>query len=571
MGGAGDDAYYVDRTDDMVIEAAGEGLDTVRAGSGYSLSANAENLILETEAGYGDAIGNDLANHLTGNDYDNRLDGGAGVDMLEGGLGNDTYVVDELVDQIIETAAGGMDTVEVGLTYTLGATLENLVLTGNADIDGYGNDLGNRLAGNTGNNHLDGGLGMDVMEGDAGNDIYYTDIEGEQLIEFANEGTDTEIRSYDTIYILDSNVENLVLTAAFIHGNGNDLDNVITGNAADNSLLGLGGIDRLEGGAGNDALFGSEGADTLIGGSGDDYYEINNAGDTLIEVFGEGDDFVRSTVSFTLGANLERLAVDGTGDLLVTGNTLDNGLWGNLGNNILTGGTGNDYLFGDKGNDIYVYSRGDGQDSIDNTDLLTATDTLRFGAGISDTDVLAFQSGTNMFLKVKGTADQIGFINYYGANTVNGSELSDHKIDRVEFANGVVWDQAMIQTVVDHANNNHWPTINSFLPTLQAHAGTPFTYTVAANTITDPDPWDSVTYSAKMPTGASLPAWLDFDSATRTFTGAPGAGDVGTLQFILWGTDNYGYSAGEYVTSNVGAPNHAPVLSSALADQAASP
>lgn len=46
----------------------------------------------------------------------------------------------------------------------------------------------------------------------------------------------------------------------------------------------------------------------------------------------------------------------------------------------------------------------------------------------------------------------------------------------------------MIQTMVDRANNNHSPTINSYLPTLQARADTPFSYTVAANTITDPDP-----------------------------------------------------------------------------------
>ncbi|WP_189836413.1 putative Ig domain-containing protein [Sulfuriferula multivorans] len=568
-GGAGDDMYYVDRADDVVTEAAGEGVDTIRATSSYTLSGNVENLILEADAGYAEGAGNDLANHLTGNDYDNRLDGGAGADVLEGGLGNDTYVVDVTADQIIETVDGGIDTVEGGFTYTLGATLENLVLTGNANIDGYGNDLVNRLTGNTGNNLLDGGLGADVMEGGAGNDIYYTNTEGEQVIEFADEGIDTEIRSFDSLYILSGNLENLTLTGTVIHGNGNDLDNVITGNAADNSLLGLGGNDTLIGGTGNDALFGGEGADTLIGGSGDDYYEIDNVGDTIIEAAGEGDDFVRSTVSFTLGANLERLAIDGTDNLYVTGNSLDNGLWGNLGNNTLTGGTGNDYLFGDAGNDIYVYNRGDGQDSIDNTDLLSATDTLRFGTGITDTDVLAFQSGTNMFLKVKGTTDQIGFINYYGADTVNGSDVSDHKIDRVEFANGVVWDQAMIQTVVDRANNNNAPTINSFLPALQARADSSFTYTVAANTITDPDPWDSITYSVKMQDGSAVPSWLIFDATTRVLSGTPGAGNVGSFQFILWGTDNYNYSAGEYVTMNVGAANHAPVLSTALPDQAA--
>ncbi|MDP1862715.1 MAG: calcium-binding protein [Thiobacillus sp.] len=569
LGGAGDDLYRVDDSNDIVIENAAEGIDTVRASASFTLSANIENLILEDAGGYIDGTGNAGANHIIGNIYANRLDGGAGADILEGGDGDDTYVVDVVSDQIIEAVDGGMDTVEAGFSYTLGATLENLTLTGTENINATGNVGNNQLLGNSGNNRIDGGLGSDYMAGGDGNDLYIANEQGDTIDESFGQGIDTIERGYDTLYILESNVENLTLTGAVIHGNGNDLDNVIIGNAADNTLLGLAGNDTLIGGAGNDALFGSEGADTLIGGTGDDYYEIDNAGDVIIENLNEGDDFVRSTVSWTLGDNLERLAVDGTDDLTVTGNALNNGLWGNLGNNILTGGTGNDYLFGDAGNDVYVFNRGDGQDSIDNTDLLGATDTLRFGAGIADTDVLAFQYGTSMFLKIKSTSDQIGFINYYGANTVNGSEVSDHKIDRVEFANGTVWNQTMIQTVVDRANNNSAPTINSYLPTLQARADSTFSYTVAANTITDPDPWDSITYSAKMANGAALPSWLSFDSVTRTFSGTPTAGNVGSLQFVLWGTDNYNYSAGQYVNLTVGSPNRAPVLSTALPDQTA--
>ena len=72
------------------------------------------------------------------------------------------------------------------------------------------------------------------------------------------------------------------------------------------------GNDSLSGGAGNDTLIGGEGADTLSGGAGDDYYEIDNAGDLIIEAVGEGNDFVKSTVSYTLGDNLERLELGGS-------------------------------------------------------------------------------------------------------------------------------------------------------------------------------------------------------------------------------------------------------------------
>ena len=577
IGGAGDDVYYVDQTADIVVEAADEGLDVVRAASSYTLSANIENLILESVGGYIDGIGNALDNHLSGNDYDNRLDGGTGADLMEGGLGSDTYVVDTLADQVIEAQDGGFDTVETSLTYTLGDNLEALQLTGTTDASGTGNALDNMLVGNMGNNTLDGGAGNDWMSGGGGDDLYFTESQSDQITEFDGEGVDTEIRSFETYYYLGANVENLTLTEGIAQGTGNSLDNTITGNAADNNLWGLEGNDILIGAGGNDLLFGDSGQDILIGGTGDDYYAIDDAGDVIIENANEGDDFVRATVSWTLGANLERLAVDGYDDLTVTGNTLNNGLWGNSGNNTLTGGLGNDFLSGGRGNDVYTFNLGDGQDFIDNTDVIDdvpngiegAIDTLHFGSGISDTDVLAFKYGDNMFLKIKGTTDQIGFSNYYGAETTVDGQAADRKIDRVEFANGVVWDQAMIQVVVDRASNNQAPTVNSYLPTLQARAGSVYAYTIAANTITDPDPWDSITYSVKMSDGSSIPAWLTFDPATRTLSGTPTTGDVGTLQFFLWGTDNYGYSALTFVNMTIAAPNRAPVVSTALSDQTA--
>lgn len=219
---------------------------------------------------------------------------------------------------------------------------------------------------------------------------------------------DTEIRGFDTLYGLANGVENLTLTDAVYRGNGNELDNVITGNDADNNLWGMGGDDTLIGGGGDDALFGDVDRDTMIGGAGDDYYEVDDAGDVIVENANEGDDFVRSTLSWTLSDNLERLAVDGTDDLTVTGNDLDNGLWGNLGVNVLTGDTGNDYLYGDGGDDVYVFNRGDGQDSIDDYDLVGGSDALRFGAGIADNQVSAFQSGNDLFLGSTMTAGKSG-------------------------------------------------------------------------------------------------------------------------------------------------------------------
>ncbi|MEY4765486.1 MAG: hypothetical protein RI907_2159, partial [Pseudomonadota bacterium] len=569
-GGEGDDTFWVDTTMDEIVEAAGQGHDVVRATASYTLSGNLEDLTLEESAGGAFGAGNAQDNVITGNSSSNVLDGAGGTDTLVGGQGDDTYVIDTYADLIVEDADAGFDTVQTSLSFSLASRpeLEGVTLTGDTHAWATGNDTDNRLRGNDGHNRLDGGLGADDMAGGLGNDTYVLDQAGDNVWEASDEGIDTIERAYDTLYILDDNVENLTLLGSVYRGNGNELDNVITGNAADNNLLGLGGNDTLIGGAGNDALFGSVGADSLIGGQGDDYYQIDDAGDAIVELAGQGDDFVRSTVSWTLGANVERLAVDGSANLTVTGNELANGLWGNAGANVLTGGRGNDYLSGGQGSDTYVFAKGDGQDSIDTTDVLGAVDTLSIGA--LDSEVLAFQYSNNLFFKIKNSSDQIGFINYYGAQTTVNGQAADAKIDRVVFSNGVVWDQAMIQTVVDRATNNHSPTVSGSIPALTARQGSLFTYTVPAATITDPDAWDSVTYSVKMADGSAVPAWLTFDPTTRVLSGTPGAANVGKLQFILWGTDNYNYSAGTYVNLTVNPPNNAPVLASALPDQAAS-
>lgn len=642
IGGLGDDIYLITDDLDEVIEHENEGNDSVISTvQDYTLTDNVENLSLgfydlyndNTLNGTGNALNNQIEGNrnnnilsglggddtingyegndslyggdgndvLDGGDGDDLLDGGAGIDTMTGGLGDDSYVVDNEEDVVVENEDEGNDTVISSLTYTIATRpeLENITLTGTANINATGNENDNSLIGNEGNNILDGGSGADYMAGGEGDDTYYQDqlwypdFDGDQIVEYADEGIDTIIRSVGNNYVLENHIENLTITGSVQWGVGNDLNNVITGNAADNNLIGLAGDDIiygdagddtlqgeadndiLYGGAGNDALFGGTGADLMVGGTGDDYYEVDDIADVLVENANEGNDRVYSSISWTLGANFERLALVGNTHINATGNSLDNGLWGNAGNNILTGSAGNDYLEGGAGNDVYIFNKGDGQDTITNQDALSATDTLRLGAGIADTDVFAHRQGNDMYLTFKNSSDQIYFINYYGVNVVQNGVTQDFKIDTIEFANGTVWNQTMIQTVVDRAQNNQAPVINSSLPTLNTKADALFTYTVAANAITDPDSWDSVTYSATGWNSATnqqtaLPSWLTFDAATRTFHGTPPASAANTnLQIVVWGTDNYGAGTGIITTLQIGAVNHAPVLAATLPDQAA--
>ena len=132
------------------------------------------------------------------------------------------------------------------------------------------------------------------------------------------------------------NFENLTATAI-----GSSV--TVTGSNGDNVIIGSKGNDTLTGGSGNDTLNGGLGADTLIGGLGDDTYVIDNPGDQITELPGEGTDEVQSSITHTLDANFENLTLTGVGAINGTGNELANVLMGNSAANILAGGAGDRY------------------------------------------------------------------------------------------------------------------------------------------------------------------------------------------------------------------------------------
>jgi len=366
---------------------------TLTSGSTITGTSRNDNLI--------GTSGNDLINGLAGND---TLNGGLGNDTMVGGTGNDTYVVDSFTfgynydgsvnidntasDIVTESLNQGTDLVQSSVTYYLPDNVENLTLTGTANIDGTGNSLNNTITGNSGNNKIDGGLGNDTMIGGAGNDLYRVYDIGDVVTELAGGGIDT-IKT-NVSYTLSANVENMKLKGdSGINGTGNSLNNIIDGNGYDNILDGKAGADTMLGNAGNDTY--------IVDNVGDQVNETNsNLDSSTNTVVGDstdagGMDTVQVAIAtaggtYTLTNFVENGTLTNTVAYNLIGNTLNNTLTGNGSANTLNGGSGDDILKGGLGND--TLTGGTGADTfIFNTRLNASSnkDTITDFSHVDDT------------------------------------------------------------------------------------------------------------------------------------------------------------------------------------------
>ncbi|MEA5122892.1 calcium-binding protein [Xanthomonas floridensis] len=403
-----------------------------------TLNGTAGSDILLGSVGNDQLFGLEANDQLEGDSGDDLLDGGTGADVMRGGKGSDTYVVDDASDSIFDNGYASdswtreINTVRSSIDYTLGVNLQRLILDGTADLNGTGNGESNTLQGNAGAN---------------------------------------------------------VLTAAAVDDYSSWAD-WIDGGAGNDILIGAWGNDTLIGGAGNDRM---------EGGGGDDLYYVDSLGDVIVEAEDEAPSFpmamamqlssdatnssvgdsgapgipamgehpyrngdtVAASIDFTLTEELESLilvgtAVNGTGNEFsnwLSGNAQDNVLsglgeydtiYGGAGRDVLYGGDGGDELDGEDGNDtlvggdgddFYIYTAGQGHDTIVNVDVY-GEDMLRVSGAAFD-QFRFDRIGDDMVATLSDQSGSLTFKDWYteSANRVdrlydrNWMELTSDQVD----------------------------------------------------------------------------------------------------------------------------------------------
>lgn len=390
-GGLGDDTYFLTDESDTIVEAAGEGNDTVYTRFGYTLGANLENLMTLPNNGWHVSAaftGNELDNtiHLLSIYQNSTIDGGAGADRMISNALNTTFHVDNVGDRIVASGFGGhtvISSVDWNLDLLAGSTLR---LVGNG-IQGVGTAGNDRLESMGLNNTLVGG---------AGNDIYRVQWSeslqaySAQVVETAQGGLNDRVIVGGDIaaYHVDdfTNVEGIELDAS-------TGESTVIGNARDNHLIGNSYANMLDGGDGDDFLEANgnvsswSGTDTLLGGAGNDTL-LGYGGNELDG--GVGNDEIR-----VMGGSLQSAIIHF-------------GL-----------GSGEDRVFLEEQNIYYSYRA-----------------MVRFAPGVEPSDLKVLRDGRDLILEISPT-DRLSFVNFFVDETdmghING-------LTRVEFASGLFLD-----------------------------------------------------------------------------------------------------------------------------------
>lgn len=266
IGGAGNDTYSVDTWQDVIVEAAGEGIGTVVVAQGsYTLPDHVENAQAQLSSSGQAITGNAGNNTLTGSlgadilvlgDGDDVADGLSGNDYIYGGSGNDWANGHAGVDVLLGGTGNDILYGYVGDDYLYGEADRDTLIGGDGTDVLFGGDGIDVLVGEEGADWLLGGADGDHLYGGSGNNLYFGG-DGHDIV-VGGSGHETAYGEAGQDY--------------FYMGDGND---VMYGGDGVDVLLGEGGNDTFDAGAGVDYLFLGSGSDTVIVNSGSGIQVVN--------------------------------------------------------------------------------------------------------------------------------------------------------------------------------------------------------------------------------------------------------------------------------------------------------
>ncbi len=453
-GFAGNDTYFIDNAGDTVVEAAGQGADTIRTSVSLTLAAGLSIETLTTTSQVGttaiDLTGNEIDNRIEGNDGVNALIGNGGVDLLYGHGGDDTLTGGAQGDLL--DGGDGLDTTLFADSFvTYADTLAGWIVVSSegsdvlrnveAVVDGSGRRT--LLVGSTGFATFQGAADeaadtnhVRLAANNYGGTVNYA---ANGLIVIGQTGSQQGVVYNNALSGVGITViaANLADTITTDDGNdrvfGNGGVDVISTGAGNDLLNGGDGGDTLTGGAGNDSLTGGAGNDAMAGGADNDIYHVTEAGDVVTEAIGGGSDTVYSGVDYSLNdtqevETLAALSFTDTTMLKLTGNGLANYMIGNDGANQLNGKGGADTMTGRAGHDKYfVDNAGDKafETAGGGTDIVyTSVDfTLANDQEIESLSTITWELTDTIHLTGNGLNNQL--FGNAGANRLDGKGGND--------------------------------------------------------------------------------------------------------------------------------------------------
>ena len=401
-GGASTTAASATNGNDIYVWSKGDGNDTINDWSQSMLETDILELVdvasTEVTLSFSNAVGADLLITVVPTGEVIRID----ERYQTAGYGYGVEVI-----RFSDGVSWDLDDIMVRTRFT-GDALAN-TLSGTVFKD--------NLYGLAGNDTLIAGLGDDQLVGGLGADVLWGGISGSATAANGNDtfvwskgdGNDTvndwgqSLTELDTLHLTDVASTDVALT----YSNAAGADLLVT-------ILSTGEVIRID--ERYQTIAAAYGVERILFGDG-----VSWSLDQMLAMAKfNGDSAANTLTGSAYRDNVFGLAGNDT-------------LTGNDGDDQLTGGIGTDSLVGGNGYDTYIWSKGDGNDTINDAGVsLLEVDRLRL-VDVSSDDIALARSGNNLTIRILSTNETLTVLARFAATT------SGAGIEEIVFGDGAIW------------------------------------------------------------------------------------------------------------------------------------